>query len=151
MRNNKNEKGAALLTTVILGIVALAVVAALMTFIMYGKRTSVIETRYASALEAAKGGADIIIGGLINDTLYCQCGSSKQLCSYCLDGNTIYNIYIGQNANSTQMTIGNYTVTAQIISKLTTSSTDIYAVRVNSTSSGSNPEQATIEFVIKVE
>lgn len=149
MRNN--EKGAALLTTVILGIVALAVVAALMTFIMYGKRTSVVETRYTSALESAKGGADIVIGGLINGTLYCQCGSSKQLCNYCLDGSTSYNIYLGQNANSTQMTIGNYTVTAQIISKITTSSAEIYAVRVNSTSSGSNPEHATIEFVIKVE
>ncbi|WP_297473483.1 hypothetical protein [Persephonella sp.] len=151
MRNKKSEKGAALLTTIILGVVALAVVAALMTFIMYGKRTSVIETRYTSALEAAKGGADIIIGGLINDTLYCHCGSSKQLCSYCIDGNVDYDIYIGQNANSTQMTIGNYTVTAKIISKITTSSTEIYAVKVDSVSSGSNPERATVEFVIKVE
>jgi hypothetical protein len=56
-----NEKGIALLTTLMLMVLGFGVVATLLYMVTYGTKTTSIEQKYATALDAAKGGADLII------------------------------------------------------------------------------------------
>ena len=69
--NIKSNKGAALLTTLMIGILALVIILALFAFILFGKSSSVLKERYTTALEAARGTAYYIIDKLnLGDTLY---------------------------------------------------------------------------------
>ncbi len=159
----KNEKGMALITTMLLGFVAMAIVAALMTFMIYGKKTSVIEERYTSALEAAKGVSNYIMNRLstdqymesdadrimcIGETALCPCYRVRWNSDYnrleCPDGKPVDRFDLGDYSN-----IGDYQLEAFIIHKDTTSGGyDIYAIRVIS-SRIDRPEKAEIDFIYR--
>ncbi|WP_456393600.1 hypothetical protein [Persephonella sp.] len=158
-----NDRGMALLTTLILGFVALAVVAALMTFMIFGKKTSVIEERYTSALEAAKGAAYYIMSrlaqdkNLTNDSERTICYGTDTSCPCyrviwdttenklkCPDGKSVDRIELGSYS-----TIGDYNITAILKHKESTvGGYDIYAIRVISTKAGTT-EKAEIDFIYR--
>jgi hypothetical protein len=56
-----NEKGIALLTTLMLMVLGFGLVATLLSMVTYGTKTTGLEQEYATALDAAKGGADLVI------------------------------------------------------------------------------------------
>ncbi len=158
-----NEKGMALITTMLLGFLAMAVVAALMTFMIYGKKTSVVEERYTSALEAAKGGANFIMNKLdtdqflTDDAKRTQCIGQNGSCPCwrtkwdetegklkCPDGKVVNKMDLKDYSQ-----IGDYKLEAIILHKDTTSGGfDIYAIRLISTNIG-KPEKAEIDFIYR--
>jgi hypothetical protein len=66
-RTIHNEKGIALLTTLMLMVLGFGVVATLLYMVTYGTKTTSVEQKYATALDAAKGGADFIINMMQNE------------------------------------------------------------------------------------
>jgi len=56
-----NERGVALLTTLMLMVLGLGIVATLLYTITQGTRSTALEQDYTKALDAAKGGADLLI------------------------------------------------------------------------------------------
>ncbi len=156
----KDNRGAALLTTLILGFIALAVIGALLTFMIYGKKTSVVERKYTSALEAAKGASDYIMSSLFRASLICQDASGSITCN--CDELLPYPLLkcpscSGASCNQANKvslgsysTIGDYNISAQIISKVETPNEVIYGIRVTAQKADSQ-EKAVIEFVFKLE
>ncbi|WP_457625533.1 hypothetical protein [Persephonella sp.] len=155
-----DEKGAALLTTLILGLVALAVIGALMTFILFGKKTSISERKYTSALEAAKGVSDFIMRGLLDAQLICtssdgsvSCNCDDLLaspllkCPSCTGSSCPEAKYLSLGAYSS---IGNYNLSAEVLSKVETPNEVVYGIRVQASGQNSG-EKAIVEFVYKLE
>jgi hypothetical protein len=62
-----NEKGIALLTTLMLMVLGFGVVATLLYMVTYGTKTTSIEQKYATALDAAKGGVDFMVNMMQNE------------------------------------------------------------------------------------
>jgi len=60
MKRVKDEKGVALLLALVLGLISVVFLAGVLMMIGSGARLSGIERTYTSAIEAAKGGADLI-------------------------------------------------------------------------------------------
>ncbi len=80
-----NEKGIALMMVLILSLIALAIISALLYLVIQGTKFSGFHKRYASALDAGIGGAEIsaalisnrgelVIPGLVNLPTSCVCG-----------------------------------------------------------------------------
>lgn len=63
-----NEKGIALITTLILMVLGFAVVATLLSLVTTSTKLAGLEQRYATTLDAAKGGADLIIQMINQDS-----------------------------------------------------------------------------------
>jgi hypothetical protein len=61
MNRPERERGIALLTTLMLMVLGFGLVATLLYMVTYGTKTTRLEQEYAVALDAAKGGADMII------------------------------------------------------------------------------------------
>ena len=61
MKKAGNNKGIALITVMILSIIGLGLIVSMMNMIHIGTKISGAERRYTTALEAAKGGSEIII------------------------------------------------------------------------------------------
>lgn len=57
----RNEKGIALLTTLMLMVLGFAVVVTLLQLVTASSKLSRLEQRYATALDASKGGSDLMI------------------------------------------------------------------------------------------
>jgi hypothetical protein len=66
-RKFHNEKGIALLTTLMLMVLGFGVVATLLYMVTYATKTTSVEQKYATALDAAKGGADFLINMMQNE------------------------------------------------------------------------------------
>ncbi|NLJ29501.1 MAG: hypothetical protein GX433_16040 [Deltaproteobacteria bacterium] len=64
---NKNERGIALITTLLLMVLGFTVVVTLIVMVTQGTQITGIEQRYTTALDASKGGADFIINMIRND------------------------------------------------------------------------------------
>ena len=170
--NLKDNKGAALLTTLMIGILALVIVLALFTFILFGKGSSVLKERYTSALEAAKGTAYYIIDKLNkgamdlycynphNSAVKCKCGSvystgsTNSTVLQCDYGNTtVVNpniIDLGSYSTLPAPDGGNYNINAKLIYKDLSADGrfDIYSIEVNAVNSKTK-EKATIDFIYK--
>ena len=142
MRNN--EKGIALLTTLILGFVALAFIGALLYFLSSGTHFSGTEKRYYTSLDAAKGGADLVIAQLLKDgDLKCNGGSACTPCPTALNNNCKIDL--------STTSLGNYDVQAYLLQKETAGVATIFDVRVIANNSSHPNEKAEIEFVYKIE
>jgi Tfp pilus assembly protein PilX len=135
---NLNNKGMALIITLILSLVSLGLLAALFFLTTSGTRISGINLRYATSLEAAKGASDFIIDKILDESLTCNSGSY----------NCTTNSTIDMGAFST---ISGYSINAKILNKKQVA-TDIYlySIQVDSTKSNSD-EKSTIQFVLRVE
>ena len=81
-----DERGVALLTVLLMGIIAMALVAVAYYTGGFGTRMSGVEKRYTIELETAKGAADYIMADLVNINLTCNGGNS---CVADADGNPV--------------------------------------------------------------
>lgn len=142
MKNN--EKGIALLTTLILGLVALAFIGALLYFLTSGTRFSGTEKRYYTALEAAKGGADLIISKLL--TVGDVTCNGNNTCTPCPT-----NPSNSCKIDLTTSSFGDYNIEAYLLGKENTGTSTIFDIRVIAKSSQRPNEKAEIEFVYKLE
>jgi hypothetical protein len=66
-RTVQSEKGIALLTTLMLTVLGFGIVATLLYMVTYATKTTGLEQGYATALNAAKGGADFVINMMQNE------------------------------------------------------------------------------------
>jgi flagellar basal body-associated protein FliL len=128
-----NNKGMALIITLILSLVSLGLLAALFFMISSGTNISGSNLRYSSALEAAKGVSEYVMDRLEE-----------------MDYNTISdNSSFPLNHSIENM--GNFNMTAKILSKKELpGDVYIYSVQVDATKPNTN-EKATIQFVYRVE
>ena len=150
MRNN--EKGIALITTMVLGFIALGFIGALLYLLTTGTNVSTVEKRYTTALEAAKGGAELIISNLFYGRLTCNNGNPCQPCPTPESAPCSNNFLIDikdENGNSIS-DIGGYQITGYYLSEETSTTASVYAIRVKATKS-STKEKAVIEFVYRLE
>ena len=165
-----NNKGAALLTTLLIGVLALVVILALFTFILFGKSSSVIKERYTSALEAAKGTAFFVIGklkeGATNIYCYDPTNSSERCPCYkvywnnqtdsleCFNGTDILTdltaIDLGSYSTLQAADGGTYNLNATLFFKDLSQDGeyDIYTIEINAVNNKTN-EKATIDFIYK--
>ena len=144
MKNN--EKGIALVVTLILGVIALAFIGALLYFLTSGTKISGTEKRYYTALEAAKGGADLIIADILEDgDITCN---NNQTCTPC-PGTVSDDCKI--DLSLTDNKLGDYTIEAYLRSVEATPTAKIFDITVISKNSNNPKEKAEVEFVYKIE
>ncbi|BAI80334.1 conserved hypothetical protein [Deferribacter desulfuricans SSM1] len=139
VRSSKlNNKGIALLTTLILSLVALGFVAAIMYMLNSSTNISGTHKRYQNALMAARGASEYIMDKLVS-------GDEKSLCNnqLCTDNTTI-------DLNSL---FSEYDVEATVLNRYEDTVNDIivYSIRVNAINKNNPKEKSIIEFVYKVE
>lgn len=166
----KSNKGAALLTTLMIGILALVIILALFTFILFGKSSSVIKERYTTVLEAAKGTAYYVIDKLNEGGINIQCYSSSNTTAKC----PCSDVFWDNTSNSLACKVGTsliqnidkidlgsystlpapdgstYNLDATLLFKDLSSDVEyeIYSIEINATNSRTN-EKATIDFIYK--
>jgi len=159
-----NEKGMALITVLLFGLVAFGVVAGAYFMTLTGTRMSGVEKRYISELDAGKGVSDYVMGRLVQANLRCNGGNTcvgdttPDTCAAAstIDISSTVCAALGKQTNAN----GCVDLTACYMSITTineidpiTSDTliiDLVSINVNS----SNPvrgEQANIDFVLRVE
>ncbi|RLJ71021.1 hypothetical protein BCF55_1310 [Hydrogenivirga caldilitoris] len=132
-----NERGIALITTLILGLIALVIIAALMFMLVTGTQISGISKRYSGALEAAKGASEYIVQKILDGTLSCNGGG---VCS--AGGSIDLETYVSN--------IPGYTVSATYLGDINRFGTYVYAIQVEARGATS-AERAIVEFVYRVE
>ncbi|HIC97432.1 MAG TPA: hypothetical protein EYP11_03420 [Aquificaceae bacterium] len=129
------ERGIALVTTLLLGAIALALVGTLLYMITTGTRISGTEKRYSTALEAAKGAAEYIMVKLLSGSLTCNGGKA------CSEINN--SIDLGPYSS-----LEGFDIDAEYLGEVSRFGTYIYSVRVTASS---GREKAQIDFVYRVE
>ncbi len=162
MDKRDKEKGIALVTTLVLGLVALTFIGALLYMLTSESSSSGISKRYTTALEAAKGSADYVISSLLADQLICASNDGSVKCK-CVDLDE--NLYCpdspGIEAKKVELptefrNLGGYSVDITLLAKKTSKETidervEIYSFQIISKrSTGKEPEKAEIDFVYKV-
>ena len=138
-----NEKGVALIVTLVLGFAALAFIAGLFYMLNTGTEVSGTEKRYYTALAAAKGTSEFVMNELVlGNTLTCNGGNS---CTPCPTGENS-SCKLDLNLN-----LGDYDVNAYLLSKETSGTATIYTIKVKAVNQNKPNEKAVVEFVYKVE
>lgn len=131
----RTDRGIALVTTLILGMIALILVGTVLYLLTTGTRISGIEKRYSVALEAAKGVAEYIIAKLISGNLTCGGGGSCSVTNSSID--------LGSYSS-----LGGLNITATYLGEVSRFGVYVYSIRVTASSGN---ERATIDFVYRVE
>ena len=134
----KSRNGIALITTLVLALIALAFTGAMLYMLTSGTRMSGVERRYTTALEAAKGASDYIMRQMVDGTLSCSIPD----CNPPQGGRTPINL--GQFSN-----LGGYQVQAWVLSKTQEGGNIVYAVEVEATNATIS-QKATVDFVYKL-
>lgn len=91
-----NDKGVALVTTLVLSIIAMALVSIVYLVVTAGIKMSGVEKRYITELDAAKGVAEYVMATLLTENLTCN-GSTNPCVSDATCTNPSSNIYIHPN------------------------------------------------------
>ena len=143
-----NQKGIALVTALILSLLALAFMAVLLNSTISSTRISGIEARYNTALQVARGVSDYIANQISYDNLQCSNGTAVFDQLSC---RTNYAVQLGSYSS-----LGNYSLNATMLSdpvEITSgnSTYELYAVRVASQAQNNPSEQAIIDFVYRLE
>ncbi len=157
----KNERGVALVTALVLGLVALTFIGALLYLLTTESGMSGTSKRYSTALEAAKGAANFIMANLQAETLDCKSADGSVSCKcteldenlHCPTSNAVEAnvIDLGPDFNN----LDGYKVSALLLAKegsmLEGESIELYSIKVFSQKAvGSQPEKAEIDFVYKI-
>ncbi len=160
-----NNKGAALLITLLIGVVALLVVLALFAFMLFGKGSFTLKERYTSALEAAKGVAYYVMDKLDLGATDIMCYNSNTLASCpcyqaewdpndnqteCPAGFPVDAIDLGSYKTLPAANGGTYNINATLIYKDLSydGNYDIYSIEINAVNPQTK-EKATIDFIYK--
>ncbi len=133
----KEEKGIALITTLLLGLIAALLIGALLYFLVNSTRISGIGKSYSIALEAAKGASEYIIERLLSGNLTCGGGAA------CSPTNNI--IDLGPYSS-----IQGFNITATYLGEISKFGVYVYSIRVTAISP-STQEVAVVDFVYRVE
>jgi len=173
----KSRKGVALVIALILGLVSVAFLAGIFMMISTGARMSGLERTYTSAIEAARGGADIVCrllrrGGLtiqdLDDATWIDVGNLACLndklqnvttnWSNCTDGcEDDYDDFTDiRDCFDLRTTAGSYTVNVKIVDTKSYVNVHgdtcyIYTVHVLSISNDEPNDKAWITFLYRVE
>jgi len=141
MKNN--ERGVALITVLVLSVVALLIVGGLFYMLIKGTWISGSEKRYHSVLEAGKGAATIVMNKLLNgESLKCN-NNNCTPCPTTEDNNCKIDLGISD--------FGDYDVNVYLLDmKQTQNSGTIYSFRVRAKNRNNQSEKAEIEFVYRV-
>ncbi len=131
----RTDRGIALVTTLILGLIALVLVGALLYLLTTGTKISGIQKRYSTALEAARGAAEYIISNILSGTLTCGGGGP---CS-----TTNSSIDLGPYSS-----LEGFNITATYLGEVSRFGVYVYSIRVTASSAR---ERATIDFVYRVD
>ena len=160
----RSEKGIALITTLILALVCLALIAGVMVLLNVGTRLSGIKSRYTSSVEAAKGGIEDFLQnipfnhkGLASDTDYkCKLQQDTSnwstICTNYCTGTNCTSHYSPQdiiNFSDWSNTYGNYTVYCKIVDAKGASGGDWFYT-IETVAKGNNtPELAWYAIIYK--
>ncbi len=172
---DNSQKGVALLTTLLIGVLALALISAILTFMIFGKHTSFHEEKYRNTLEAAKGGAYYIMRKLdtlcplidckngtyaskgcfcikcynhSNTSKECWCNDVSINGTKCSDGTQVDRIDLGDYKDLPAADGGTFHIEAILNYRKEVSDGDIYSITINATKEGS-PENSVIDFIYK--
>ncbi len=157
-----SEKGIALITTLVLGLIALTFIGALLYMLTSESGTSGISKRYTSALEAAKGVSEFVISSLLAEKLECSTPDGAVKCKCIdLDENLMCPDSNGLKATkvvlpSDYANLGDFHIDVKILAKEIAEDTadekvEIYSFQVVSKNkSTAEPEKAEINFVYKL-
>lgn len=158
----RNEKGVALITVLLFGLVAFGVVMGTYFMVTSGSGMSGMNKRYISELDVAKGVSDYTIGELVRSTLRCNgtnCTGDNDLSNGCAAASTIdipaaVCTALGKQLNAP----GCNALTACFISESNITEIDatgnpvnITLVSINVNSVKPSGEQANIDFVLRLE
>ena len=164
MNRKDSEKGIALITTLILGLVALTFIGALLYMLTSESSTSGISKRYSTALEAAKGASEYVISSLLADTLECSTPDGSVKCK-CIDLDNDLKCpgVTNQSQKATKVVLpaeyqnlDNYNIDVSLLAKEIAEDTadekvEIYSFKVTSQNNASGePQKAEINFVYKL-
>ncbi len=139
-----DSRGIALVTTLILGLTAVVFIGALMFMLIRGTGMSASEKKYAIALEAAKGGVELITTSILSgEELTCNGGLTCTPCPTTENNNCKIDLSISE--------LGGYKIEAFLLDKQELSTYAIYTIRVKAQQSTNPKEKAVVEFVYKVE
>lgn len=156
----KNESGIALIVTILLSFLALVLIAGMLYVILNGTKLSGYGKQYATALDAAKGGVNIVT----NMMNYDLTSPDLPAGTYSIPNQTCFQTKLDTptqywNCSSSpdiSMQLGQYTVNATITSTQIIlpntpqgSTYTYYSTNVQATSA-SHKETATINFVYKI-
>ena len=130
------ERGIALITTLLLGLIAVILIGVLLYFLTTGTRISGVEKRYSVALEAAKGASEYIMQLLLTGNITCNGGG------VCSPGASID---LGPFQN-----IQGINISAVYLGEVSRFGVYVYSVRVTATSPTTR-ETAVVDFVYRVQ
>ena len=148
-----NEKGIALITTLVLGLVALVFISGFLYIILTSTKTSGTIKTYTSALEVAKGTASYLMSVTLDGALKCDALSSS--CNDCLDNGNCDNCENDYtncklDVSNLQNKISDYDIEAYLLTKEVEGNIYIYSFKVKAKKKNGN-EKSEIDFVYKVE
>lgn len=127
------EKGLALISTLVLGLVAFAFIMALFYLLSSGVFISGSQKRYATALEAAKGVSDYIVEKVLLSELKCSGGTCDN----------------GEQIDITDFNVPNYNINATLLNKTDNVDYRIYSFRIEV--ENNNGEKSIVEFVYRLD
>ncbi|MDK2792708.1 MAG: hypothetical protein PWQ25_1571 [Deferribacteres bacterium] len=146
----KNKKGMALVTTLILSTIALLIVGTAYYLLSSGTKISGIQSRYTTALEAAKGASDYVINVILDkfDNISDEettCSSLSECSGY--SGNCVNLPAKGYN------NLGGFNVCAKVLDSKYFVDEDmmIYTVEVRAVNPSNSNEKSIVQFVYQVE
>ncbi|MDQ7038294.1 MAG: hypothetical protein Q9N26_03725 [Aquificota bacterium] len=133
----KGERGIALITTLLLGLIAVSLIGVLLYILTAGTRISGVEKRYSIALEAAKGASEYVIQLILSGNLTCGGGGA------CGPDNNV--IDLGPYSN-----LQGFNITARYLGEISRFGVYVYSIRVTAESPATG-ERAVIDFVYRVQ
>lgn len=163
-----DKRGFALLTTLMLMVLGFGIVATLLYMITQSTKTTRLGQKYATALDAAKGGADMIINMMENELftppnlasavgVNADCLEEKLTQATLGDNGTANWVSCTDQATTPDsktapdftLTLADYQVYVKIIYRTDTSTNSLYVVNVRAEIPGSQ-EYAEISFLYQV-
>jgi len=146
----KNNKGMALITTIILSVIALLLVGTVYYLLNSGTKISGIQARYTTALEASKGASEYVMNLILDkfdniSTEEISCSSLTECAGY--TGNCID--LSAKNYNK----LGGFDICAKVLDSkyFPNKNLVIYSIEVRAINPNNNDEKSVIQFVYQVE
>lgn len=145
-----NKKGMALVTTLVLSLIALILLSTVILMIIKSTNITGSSKRYATAVEAAKGASDYIINAIFEDAgktldpnCLIHCNNDNSSCIDICPDNSIINLPFSK--------LDKYNINAKLIRRYSVSDATYYSVQVETYAVDNTKEKAFIQFIYKIE
>lgn len=143
-----NEKGIALVTTLLMGLIAMGLVAIAFFLATTSTNMSGMERRYISELDAAKGVAEYIMADLRADILRCNGGNNCVGDQNCVDPASVIDLDGNVCGGLGKPACAN--ISACYLNQTVSGGATFVSVTITSTNPSSS-EQAAVDFVYKLQ